>query len=138
MNKSIFIVAGMLGLAFSVALFTHSRLLDNEVDRAPVIACDESKWGVATKFDSQEWNEQRGREKFVAFLTTELQGKTRDQVEALLGQPTHDLMKSKTHSYGYLLGRAPYPECGMVLSQWFAIYFDRDLKVTRTEIYREH
>jgi hypothetical protein len=127
----------VLLLAF-LAVFARSRLLDNEIDRASEIACDESKWGVSSKFDSQAWRERRGREKYIGFLKTELEGKTRDQVEVLLGQPTHDLMKSKTYSYGYLLGRAPYAECGLVLSQWFVVYFDRDLNVARTEIYREH
>jgi hypothetical protein len=120
-----------------IAWLVRDNIL-TEVDRAPVIPCDESQWKPLKTFDRDAWLKMVNREQYVEVLKAELIGRTRNDVEALLGQPTHHAMRLNSSEYGYLLGRAPFVSCPGVLSQWFAVEFGEDSKVKHVRVVREY
>lgn len=125
-------------VSLGVALWQMRSVVRTDVDRAPEIPCDESQWAPMKEFNREAWLDMRSRERYVGVLKKELIGKSREDIEALLGQPTHHLMKPKSSSYGYLLGRAPYVACAGALSQWLAVQFGEDAKVREVKVFREH
>jgi hypothetical protein len=125
-------------ISFGAFLWHVRSTALTDVDSAPEVPCDEWQWKPMKEFDRDAWLVMRSRERYVEVLKKELIGKSREDIEALLGQPTHHLMKPRSSSYGYLLGRAPYVACAGALSQWLAVQFGEDSKVREVKIFREH
>jgi hypothetical protein len=104
----------------------------------PEIPCNESEWQQSEVFDIAAWSEGRRRTWFVSVIKKSFVGKSREEVEKLLGFPIHYSPTRTSKSYRYLLGYLPYVECKTALSQWLIVSFGDDDKVDEITLFKEH